>query len=243
MARIVYTLGELMGSVGGLTFQRNRSGKIVRQRPTVGKKNTTKQQRSHQLHANALRGWQLLTNEQRSNWNTYALTWTKENKFGQTKTLTGANWYESVNFWRNLLSLALLTNPPAHDLPERTPTFEILLSDTSVVISFTSAHDYVTSPVIVYTTNPTSKSTNSINQIRKYVTIIDADPGATLNITALWETATGLEWNPLINFPSANIFVCLESVRASSGITSAMSCGKENTNTIITEEESILYYE
>src|SRR3990167_8787809 len=128
MARIVYTIGELFGSIGGLTFQRNRSGKTVRMRPTVGKKSTTKQQESHLTHNNLLRGWQLLSLADKNEWNTYADTFTKTNKFGQEKELTGQNWYESINYWRNVLGLSELTTPPAHDLPTSPPTFEILLS-------------------------------------------------------------------------------------------------------------------
>jgi len=241
MARIVYTIGEIFGSIGGLTFQRNRSGKIVRMRPTVGKKSTSKQQSAHLTHNNLLRGWQLLTNAEKDLWNTYALTWVKVNKFGQDKSLTGQNWYESLNYFRTLLSLSLFTSPPAHDLPTSPPTFEILLSDSSIEINFTSAHDYADSPVIVWVTVPTRKISNSINQIRKYALIIDSAPADPLDITSEWETATGIPWSPLVAFPNANIFVCLESVKASSGITSPMICQKANTEEE-TESTNFYYY-
>jgi hypothetical protein len=241
MARIVYTIGEIFGSIGGLTFQRNHSGKIVRFRPTVGKKSTSKQQRAHLIHNDLLRGWMLLTNAQKDLWNTYASTWVKVNKFGQDKTLTGANWYESLNYFREILSLSYFTVPPAHDLPTSPPTFEILLASDSVKINFTSAHDYVDSPVIVWVTLPTRKISNSVNQIRKYALVISAAPSDPLDITTEWETATGLDWNPTANFPNANIFVCLESVKASSGITSPMICGKKSTSEI-TEDETMIYY-
>lgn len=241
MARIVYTVGEIFGSIGGLTFQRNRSGKTVRMRPTVGKKSTGKQQQSHLSHNNLIRGWQLLTLTQKDSWNSYAITWTKQNKFGQEKTLTGANWYESINYWREVLGLALLTEPPAHDLPQSPPTFEILISENNIEINFTSAHDYADSPVIVWVTNPTRKISNSINQIRKFALIIDSAPADPLDITTEWETGTGLDWAPSTNFPNAEIFVCLESVKASSGITSAMICSKANTKEE-TEASTFYYY-
>jgi len=241
MARIVYTIGEIFGSIGGLTFQRNSSGKIIRGRPTVGKKSTSRQQRSHAVHNELLRGWQLLTNAQKDLWNTYGNTFVKINKFGQDKTLTGANWFESLNFFRQLLSLPLFTSPPAHLLPSSPPTFEIELTATTISINFTSAHDYVDSPVVVWVTIPTRKISNSINQIRKFALIISAAPADPLDITTEWETATGLSWSPVTNFPNANIFVCLESVKASSGITSPMVCGKKST-TEFTEEETMYYY-
>lgn len=242
MARIVYTVGEIFGSIGGLTFQRNSSGKIVRMRPTVGKKSTSKQQRSHLTQNNLLRGWQLLTNTQKNSWNDYASVWMKQNKFGQEKQLTGQNWYTSVNYMRKILSLSELTDPPAHDLPESPPTFTLQLSATEIKINFTSAHDYADSPVIVWVTIPTRKISNSINQIRKFALIIDSEPADPLDITAEWETASGLDWAPASNFPNANIFVCLESVKASSGITSPMICTKDNTTNLTEETGNEIYY-
>lgn len=242
MARIVYTLGELKGSVGDLTFQQNSSGKIVRLRPRKNKSSTTRQQNSHAIHNNLLRGWQLITLSEKNSWNTYAGVWTKINKFGEVKKLTGQNWFESLNYYRGLLSLSLFTLPPAHDLPIAPPSFEILLSASSVVVEFTSSHNYVDSPVMVWTTIPTRRSTTSINQIRKFCIAITADPGSSLDITTEWELATGLNYTPALTFPDANIFICLESVKATSGITSPMVCESESTQEIIEDEETLTYY-
>src|SRR6267154_5450968 len=98
MARIVYTLGELKGSVAGLTFQNNSSGKIVRQRPNVSKTSSIKQQGAHQNHISLLQSYSQLTNDEKGLWNLYASTYTKVNKFGEDKQLTGQNWYESINY-------------------------------------------------------------------------------------------------------------------------------------------------
>lgn len=198
--------------------------------------------RSHATHNDLLRGWQLLTLAEKGLWNAYANVWPKTNKFGQDKNLTGQNWFESLNYYRDLLSLSLFTIPPAHDLPIAPPTFEITLSALSVVISFTSSHNYIDSPVIVWTTIPTRRTTTSINVIRKYVTIITADPGTSLDITSDWELATGLNYTPALTFPNANLFVCLESVKASSGITSAMVCESESTQEILENENTLIYY-
>lgn len=242
MARIVYILGELKGSIGDITFQRNASGKIVRLRPRKNKSSTQKQQASHLLHNDLLREWQLLTLTQKNSWNAYAALWPKQDKFGLNKILTGANWFESLNFYRQLLSLSLFTSPPAHDLPTSPPAFQIILSSTQLLIILLASHNYNDSPVVVWTTLPTRKTTNSINQIRKYAKIITIDPGSSLDITTEWEIATGLTWSPLVTFPSANIFVCLESVKASSGITSPMSCKVESTSNVAEDEETLIYY-
>jgi len=242
MGRIIYTLGEIKGSIGNVTFQRNSSGTIVRLRPRINKSSSVKQMSSHTVHNDLLRGWQLLSLTEKGLWNAYANVWPKTNKFGQDKNLTGQNWFESLNYYRQLLSLSLFTSPPAHDLPTAPPDFDIIITSSSLSIEFTSSHDYVTSPVIVWTTIPTRKATTSINQIRKFAIILDADPGSDIDITTEWESATGISWSPIINFPNVNIFVCLESVRASSGISSAMVCKSENTQDNLNEEETLYYY-
>ncbi len=243
MARIVYTLGELKGSVGGLTFQNNSSGKIVRQRPNVKKTSSIKQQAAHQNHISLLQTYSLLTNEQKDLWNTYANTYTKINKFGESKELTGQNWYESVNYQRLIRSLGLFSVPPIHTLPPSVPPFEIVLSSDKIIIA--AVRDFATdvSEINIWTTIPTTRVKPSVNQIRKFVGIITYPSSDTLDITTEWENATGLTWNPLTQFPRANIFVCLESVSTGSYITSALLCTKENTNEITTDTGSTIYYE
>jgi len=242
MARIVYTLGELAGSIGGLTFQRNRSGTIVRTRPTVSKSSTSKQQAAHQTQQHLLYLYQGLSNEQKAEWDSYAMAWTKENKYGQTKTLTGQNWFTSVNYFRELLSSSILNLPPAHLLPDSTPTFEILITADQIKIFFTQAHDFTESPIVIWVSPPIRQTSISINRFRKYCTLITSDTPNPVDITTVWETATGLTWAPVDNFPSGNIFVCLQAVRATSGISGPLSCAKINTSEITNEEEVINYF-
>lgn len=229
MATITYTLGELKGSIGNLTFQRNSSGKIVRVRPRINKSSTSSQQKAHSKLFDSLYNWQLLTNSQKDSWNTYANTFTKINKFGQEKKLTGLNWFTSTNFYNLLLGNPLFTNPPPHTLPPSPPSFEILLTETSIKINFTSRFTWTTNGLIIWSTLPNRKNTNSINTVRRLVTVIKDEPmNNIIDITSLWETSMGITFNTA-NFPNANIFVCLESVSTESGITSPLICNKINS--------------
>ncbi len=242
MARITYgvIVTEIKGSIGGVTFQKNPSGSIIRSRPTLSKSSTTKQTLSHQKLGVLLFEWQNITQAQRDLWNDFALAWTKVNKFGETKTLTGLNWFTSCNWFRLALNQSLLADPPAHDLPQAPPTFTLDFNDATMEIEFTQAHDFVNSPVLVWASTPTRKNTLSINQVRKLVTIINAAPSNPLDITALWELATGLPYTPTTLFPNANIFLCLESVNLSSGISSAMLCSKDTPSP--TDFGTTMYY-
>ena len=243
MARITYgpLVTAIKGSIGGVTFQNNTSGTIIRSRPRPTRVSTTKQTIAHAALQQLLYEWQNITQSQRDEWNEYASVWTKENKFGESKTLTGQNWFTSVNWWRNELDETILAGPPAHTLPQAAPSFAMILSNSDVKINFLSAHDYVNNPVAVWSSLPTKKNTLSINQIRKLVYVFRTTPADPYNLTALWEAAIGLDWDPSNNFPDANIFFCLESIRESSGITSSMLCTKNETPSA--DEDSMYYYQ
>ena len=242
MARIVYTLGELKGSVGGLTFQQNSSGKIVRQRPQVSKTSTIKQQLSHANHQNLISQYQSLTSSQKDLWNTYASLYTKKNKFGESKKLTGQNWFESVNYQKLIRSLTSFTTPPAHTIPQDSPRSEIIISGDTISINVLSAVNYAITEVNIWTTIPTTRQKPSVNQIRKFVGIITGSSDNPLDITALWESATQMTWEPLVLFPKANIFICLESVSTTSYITAPLLCTKINTQSLAETESNIYYY-
>lgn len=228
MARILFgpLVTAVKGSIGGTTFQGNPSGQIIRSRPHTSKSSTSKQQSTHQSVNLFLSSWFNLTQTVRNEWNDYAALWPKINKFGQSKILTGWNWYFSVNFWRNAIGVDWFVSPPPHLVPVDVPSFEIISSDTALKISINPSHDFVTYPVIIYSTIPTRKNTLSINQVRKMIQIITSFPSNPLNITSAWETATQLTWDPATSFPSANVFVCLQVFHKNSGITSSMLCTK-----------------
>lgn len=232
MARIIYSLGELAGSVGANTFQRNAAGTIVRSRPMVSKSSTVRQQAAHASHQNLLYRYSLIGSDLKDLWNTFAAAHDKTNKFGQVKTLTGANWFLSVNYMRQLMDLSILTSPPDYDLPTDSPSFDILGSSTAIDLSITGDIDWDDMNLIVWTSLPTLRQKPTINSIRRFVTIFKTAPSDPQDITAAWEAATGLTWDPVNQFPNTNIFICVETVRKSSGITAPMLCSKFNTHDI-----------
>lgn len=242
MARVVYgpLVSNVKGSIGGVTFQGNPSGSIIRTRPQLSRVSTNKQTTSHGKLQYWLYQWQNITQDQRDQWNMFAQVWVKENKFGEEKTLTGWNWFFSVNWWRKAMDLSQLSSPPAHNVPPSAPSFGMELSAGDIVLRFLEAFDFTLNNVAVWSSAPTRRNTLSINQIRKLVTVIKVDPGDTLDITSTWETAVGIDWNPAALFPNANVYFCLEAINKSSGITSPMLCTKNDTPS--DSEDSIYYY-
>ncbi len=243
MARILYgpLVTEVFGSIGGVTFQKNSSGSIIRSRPTLAHSSTPRQQQAHAYHQKYLLAWQDLTQANRDLWNTYATTWTKTNKFGQVKKLTGQNWFESVNYQLETGGQPFTSAPPPHDLPAEPPSFTLTANGTSLNLTTTSVYNNVRGRLSVWVSLPTRRNTLSLNQIRKKAGYIIPTIAIANNITSAWETATGLTWNPGLFFPDANIFVCLQNMRKSSGITSAYLCSKINVTGIPPEIDNLLW--
>ena len=232
MARIVYIIGTLYGSVGGSTFQKNASGYIVRQRPQLSKKSTLKQYSAHNKLQNWLANWNQLGGTNQMAWNVFAMANPKTNKFGQVKNITGANWFMSVNYMRTLLGLTVLDSPPTYTIPDAAPNFEIELFSDNIKINFLGSFDYTNNSLIVWVTPPTNRTTVSVNQIRKFSFTQASTPANPLTITSNWQSTIGINWDPLDFFPNSYITVCLQSVRRSSGISGVLLCKQANTDSI-----------
>lgn len=110
---------ELAGSIGGATFARVHSAKIVRgwRRPPYSA--TAAQREQRQLHAIASNNWFTLLNAaQRLGWETYALTCPFINTLGQTYYLVGFNLYvRNAVIYRVFVGLDLIEAPPFDGFP------------------------------------------------------------------------------------------------------------------------------
>lgn len=234
MARIQYgpLVSEVYGSIAGVTFQHNASGAIARKRPILSHTSTIKQTGAHDAHYEWLYRWQQLTQSQRDAWQLYASVYTKLNKFGQSKKLTGLNWFETSNYWRSKIFLPQLSDPPAHTLPPSPPAFNVNASIDQFYLFIHGGWDFINTPVIVWASAPTRRNTLSINQIRKFVVIEYTDASSFIILTDPWKIAFNLNWDPAGIYKDTNIFVCIQTLHKDSGITSPFLCSKINLATI-----------
>ncbi len=242
MAIIIPTLGNIKGKLGGATFQVNPAGNVLRSTPRSRKTSTARQQRAHNNQQGLLSAWQGLTLDQQIEWNEYAALWDKVDKFGVERTLTGANWFLSLNAQLIFAGAAQINTPPAHTLPQEVPEFEIVVSTDSLELEIIGSFDFDIDWLLAFGTPPTSRSSLSVNRINKRLGILSEPVDGIVNITAMWEAATGLEWTPADTFPDTNIVVCLQSVNKVSGITSPFLCVNSPVNNPVTEDDNYFYY-
>jgi len=225
MARVQFGGGvtAIVGSIGGNTFQSNRSGYIIRSRGFTQKQVTSKQITAMNAHQNMLYLWSLLTLIEKQSWDTLALAHQKDDKFGQTKTLTGLNWFESVNYMRILCGLSTLNTAPVYAAPSAVPTYTVNASITKLQLIINTPQTITDNYAIIRATPPINKTTTSFQKQLKFVSVIQSDYWDDVDITADWENATGYSWPPSFDANKFQIGIMIQSVDINSGITSVGS--------------------
>ncbi len=89
-----HILAAASGSVGGLTYSRNRFGMYIRNRSMPVNPNTSRQQFVRSIMTEVVEYWNsTLTSAQRAAWDTYASNVPVINRLGDTVHLTGFNMF------------------------------------------------------------------------------------------------------------------------------------------------------
>jgi hypothetical protein len=119
MAKLLYgtQVTDIIGSIGGLTFQHSKAGKICRVKPVASQLLSEAQIERNVYFAQASAAWTNLSTTYKNNWKTFAAAHNKTNLYGEIKVLTAQNWYMSL--YLNAISLGRtpLSNVPTWSLP------------------------------------------------------------------------------------------------------------------------------
>lgn len=222
MAKVVYTGGvaSFKGSIGGLTFQRNRSGSIVRLRPRTYKSVTIKQSDEIATFDNLKYYYQNLSQANIDLWADFADTYTKNDMWGTVKTLSGINWFCSINYYRILASNSILSAPPIYAAGLPVPVYSLLVTKNVLSIHFSPAWGTADDNLLIYTTVPVRNKTTSFRQYLRLTKIIDAGPFSSLDITSAWEATHGIDYPPGQSDPDFYIGIAVRSSKNSACVMS-----------------------
>lgn len=115
MAKIKFGMfmTDARGKVGGQVFSKNRAGAYIRTKVTPSNPQTSAQAQVRSNLATLSTGWNSLTVNQISQWNSSVEDWTSTDVFGDIKKPTGKNLYVKLNL--NLLNSGqdVINTPPA----------------------------------------------------------------------------------------------------------------------------------
>ena len=137
------TVAEISGSIGGITYARNRGGMYMRNRSTVVNPNTLRQVAVRDFFTVAAQYWSnTLTPAQRAGWNAYGNTVIVTNPLGEQRKNSGFNWFIAVNTMRQAAGLAILAAAPTNFPvgPSIVPTFACVNGSPNLTVSAISGY-------------------------------------------------------------------------------------------------------
>jgi hypothetical protein len=225
MARVTYgsIITDIKGSIGGITFQRNANANIARLRFTRNKKNTQKQVTKITEFQTALSLWGTLDGTEKAAWDTFAAANTKEDKWGVVKTLSGFQYFCSINNYLQLVGVAQVTAPPVWGTPLAVADYTVaaIYNDFSINWSPSFAH---TSEYLLLFTSPLLRSISLLNRKALRLTaVIDPGTDSSYDYLSNWQAAHNIPV-PIAGSPSKKfIFTGIMTVHQSKGLVSALN--------------------
>jgi len=250
MARATYgsIIINLKGSIGGTTFQENASGKIVRCRPRITRKQSPKQNNRNILTAIVVSLWHSLTTTQQALWAAFAAAHTKDNYYGETKTLTGFNWFTSINSYRNLCGKTHLYEPPAYSLPTAVPAFTFRVTGNGVFIDFDSQFSAAESNLFIYSTPIIPDYSTKTRRKYYYTYFTDSATVQSIDFTSEWETAHGMKFPGVTDIFNFHINIMVFRVNDNNGLVTVgtfandmLSSYEQGIGQMIIENNFIVY--
>lgn len=211
MARVTYGSGvtELAGSIGGVTYQKNASGNVARLRPKPTVNPTALQADYQVLFAKLVSAWSILSQANKDLWDALAVAHDHTTPWGETKTLSGYQWYVLCNLYRwrkqgNARSApAVWYSAPAPDL------FTIETSATYIRVAWSPNYDPL-HDLLFYVSLPLRQSSLKLRRslfFIKYVAGLGSmsNYDLTSDISALYNVT----WADFYNSSDCNIIIRL----------------------------------
>jgi hypothetical protein len=172
----VYT--QVSGSVGGVTYARNRTGMYARSRALPVNPGTSFQNDVRNWFGQMASYWGLtLTADERASWNNYAANVPVINRLGDAINLTGQSWFIGSAVSRLQAGLAVVESGPtiyqrAH--PIGIPTFAIDASDDDVDFAFDNSAEWagLGGAAVLFASRPQPASVNFFAGPYRYAGVV-----------------------------------------------------------------------
>lgn len=223
MARVTYgeSITEYAGSIGGVTFLRNASGPIakLRSNPPV---NPSPDQSFYQTRfASLIAFWPTISQANKDLWDALAAAHDHTTPWGETKTLSGFQWFVSCNMNRLLHENTLISSPGTWAVIPPPDQFTIETSSSYIRVAWDP--DYWPSDAIFfYSTLPLRQS--SLKLRRSLFLLTHVYPlGALTNydLTSYIESLFNVTWSTFYASANCSIILRLRDVDTPNGWSSA----------------------
>lgn len=196
MARVTYgeSITEYAGSIGGITYLRNASGPIAKLR-SLPPLNPSPDQSTYQTNMAILVAyWPTLSQANKDSWDALAAAHDKTTPWGETKTLSGYQWFLSVNLLRLSTGQALRSSPAAWHVYAPPDSFDLVATGTYLRVEWDPAYD-PEDCLLFYLTLPLRQSSLKLRRSLFYVGY-NRPVGALSNfdLTSWFESLANVTW-------------------------------------------------
>jgi len=207
MARVTYgeSITEYAGSIGGVTFLRNASGPIakLRSRPPV---NPSPDQSVYQTNMAILVAyWPTLSQANKDTWDAFAAAHDHTTPWGETKTLSGYQWFIAINLTRLSNDSSIFDAPVGWQIIPAPDTFTLVATGTYLRAVWASTYTPLGFPKF-FLTLPLRQSSL---KLRRSLFLVGfgawAAPIDYFDLTSWFETLANVTWATF--YASANCSV------------------------------------
>lgn len=199
MARTTYgdIITELTGSVGGVTFQRNKSGQITRQRPYTCVNPTPAQQARQLALTNLIAFWQTMNPYHKVLWDELAAAHKHTTPWGKEKTISGYQWFLSYNLVAYNQGTGPFYDPAPFTVVPPVQQFSVGGYPTQLVLDFDTEATFPSKYAGIFATPPLRQSSLKLRRPTYFIKLWETAPTTVLDITAFYEQYFGVNWQSL----------------------------------------------
>lgn len=173
MPKVKYgaVITDSRGSIDGVTFSKNRGGSFTRKRTVPTRKQTSYNSTVRATHATLSKRWSsTLTAAQRTGWGTLANANPVTDVFGNTRYLSGYQFYIRVNQVRLQCGLAYLDTAPADQAGTALGTATMTVTTAPLVrVAFTATPTDADHRLYIFATPPLSPGKANVTGLYKFV--------------------------------------------------------------------------
>jgi hypothetical protein len=195
MARVQYgsIITDIKGSIGGLTFQSNKSAKIVRQRSYTRKGLNEKQNERVNAFASVIDNWRGLSGANKDAWNTYAASNDLTNRWNEVKTLTGYMWHQLINSNLKLVGESLRDTPASSGSPLTIGSYTLVFSASEVSVEWSPSLSHSNHYLLIFSTYPRRAPAYYDRKAYRLTKIVDPGTTGKVDFTTDYESTHNID--------------------------------------------------
>lgn len=214
MATVTYgsIITDIKGSIGGLTYQSNGSGKILRLRPKPTNRASDNQQKQRGNFNVCVAAWATTSLTQKNAWNALAAAHPTTTYYGATRLLNGFQMFNQLNSYRLLFSLVVSLPTPIYQTPIMPPLYTLIFNSSACIWVLQPAALFNDYYYVLYTSLPIGTSVAKNRTAMKLTKIVAPFTGASIDFKTEYLATHNLAAFPVNNGVNRYVHVYLAAL-------------------------------